>query len=133
MSKTKTIKLKHKVMNVFPYGECLVPIIPKSQQHKSGNGAMGSSHDYSNRDSPTSSADKTKTIQEKRCIICNSMLKIQKNRRTKLCVHCSNGSKYKDLKEQTDRRFKLYDIYIKQLVRKIREYEPNYERNDDEQ
>ena len=25
----KTIKLKNKVVNIFPYGDCLCPIIPK--------------------------------------------------------------------------------------------------------
>lgn len=30
--KDKIITLKYKVMNIFPYGDCLVPIIPKKKK-----------------------------------------------------------------------------------------------------
>jgi len=35
--------------------------------------------------------------------------------------------KYEELKEETDKRFKLYDITINDLINKLRKYEPSIE------
>ena len=71
------------------------------------------------------------------CLDCQRKLSdVQILRKVKLCSNCRSRNHWKEefskLRKDTDRRFTLYDIYINQLVKKIREYEPNYERSDDE-
>ena len=63
---------------------------------------------------------------EVRCADCNRILRNTK--KGKLCSNCKRRSfwkeKYEQLKEETDKRFKLYDITIKSLMEEIRKFKP---------
>jgi len=76
----------------------------------------------------------------KYCRYCKKLLRIQN--KSGICSNCYRNSiwkkKYEELKENTDRRLKLYDITIKDLMNKlelmklnkIREEERIYDNND---
>ena len=66
------------------------------------------------------------TYSNVRCVICNN--KLRNNAKGEYCSKCRGRNKwkelYEDLKRETDKRFKLYDITIKNLMETIRKYEP---------
>lgn len=77
-------------------------------------------------EAPTS--DTTQQIKVIKCIYCSHAIRSQN--KSGICSNCQNINKWKNeymkLKQESEKRYKLYEITLKSYLEEIKRLNPNY-------